>query len=109
MSRSMYFHLMVRKRQKTVSVIAMQSLCCAMIEDVLHLERGQQLDERFAECEQPGRPKFQMIQRGDFIKPGWWHWRCRCEASVGDVSYGYVQADPLGLVIVPETFEKDRL
>ena len=43
--------------------------------------------------EREGQAIFQMIQRGDFIKPGWWHWRCRREScSKEDVAYGYVQA-----------------
>ncbi len=53
------------------------------------------------------KPEFYMIQRGDFIKPGWWHWRCRRVNGGTEVAYGYVQADPLGQVIVAETFEKD--
>lgn len=52
--------------------------------------------------------KFDLIQRGDYISPGWWHWRCRCETSDGDVSYGYVEADSLGKNIGAETFEKDK-
>jgi hypothetical protein len=60
------------------------------------------------EFEREGKFTFEMIQRGDFIKPGWWHWRCRREGGAGDVAYGYVQADPLGLAVVQETFEKDR-
>jgi hypothetical protein len=55
-----------------------------------------------------GQSQFQMIQRGDLIKPGWWHWRCRREDAAGDVAYGYVQADALGQTIAPDTFEKDR-
>ncbi len=52
--------------------------------------------------------KFEMIQRGDSIKPGCWNWRCRREDDAGNVAYGYVLADPLGLAPAPETFEKDR-
>jgi hypothetical protein len=79
-----------------------------MIEDVLQLECDQQTDERRAKCERDGQFKFQMIQRGDFIEPGWWHWRCRREGCAGDVAYGYVQADALGQAVSPDTFEKDR-
>jgi len=49
-----------------------------------------------------------MIQRGDFIRPGRWHWRCRREDVSGNVAYGYVQADPLGKLPFPETFENDQ-
>jgi hypothetical protein len=77
-----------------------------MSEDVPQLEKDRQLAGRRAECEREGR--FQMIQRGDFIKPGWWHWRCRREDGAGEVAYGYVQADSLGRAVAPETFEKDR-
>ena len=62
-----------------------------------------------AEFERAGQFKFQVIQRGDLIKPGWWHWRCRREDGAGDVAYGYVQADSLGRIVAPDTFEKDRL
>jgi hypothetical protein len=79
-----------------------------MIEDVLQSECDQQLDERRAKYECDGQLKFQMMQRGDFIKPGWWHWRCRREDDAGDVAYGYVQADSLGRSVSPESFEKDR-
>jgi hypothetical protein len=48
-----------------------------------------------------------MIQRGDIIRPGWWHWRCRREDGEGGVTYGYVQADSLGHTVNPETYESD--
>lgn len=79
-----------------------------MDKHILQLEPDQQLVERRAEGEREGQSKFQMIQRGDFIKPGWWHWRCRREDGA-EVAYGYVQADTLGRTIAPETFERDRL
>lgn len=60
------------------------------------------------EKEQARTFKFDLIQRGDFVKPGWWHWRCRREDSSGYVSYGYVHADALGATIVSESFEEDR-
>lgn len=68
------------------------------------------VEEVIAEvCAEPvAEARFRMIQRGDFIKPGWWHWRCRHEDDSGDVDYGYVQADSLGKIVVPETFERDR-
>ena len=77
-----------------------------MSEDVPQLERDRPLAGHRAETEREGR--FQMIQRGDFIKPGWWHWRCRREDGAGEGAYGYVQADSLGRVVAPGTFEKDR-
>ena len=80
-----------------------------MNEDVPQLERRRQPAGPGAECEREGEFKFQMIQRGDFLKPGWWHWRCRREDGSGDAAYGYVQADSLGHAVAPETFEKDRL
>ena len=80
-----------------------------MDQHVLPLEPDQRLFECRADCEREGQFKFQMIQRGDFIKPGWWHWRCRREDGAGQVAYGYVQADTLGLAVAPETFEGDRL
>ena len=80
-----------------------------MSEDVPQLEWDRQLAGHRTETEREGQFKFQMIQRGDFIKPGWWHWRCRREDGAGDVAYGYVQADSLGQAVAPETFEKDRL
>jgi hypothetical protein len=67
-----------------------------------------QMAGRGAELEGGGQFEFQMIQRGDLIKPGSWHWRCRRESSAGDVSYGYVQADALGQSIATDTFEKDQ-
>lgn len=79
-----------------------------MSENVRHLECDQQLAGHRAEDESEPRFKFDMIQRGDFIKPGRWHWRCRREDGAREVAYGYVQADPLGQAIAPETFEKDR-
>lgn len=79
-----------------------------MSENVPPLELDQRLAEHRAEYEREGQAVFQMIQRGDFIKPGWWHWRCRRESCAGDVAYGYVQADSLGRKVVPETFEQDR-
>ena len=72
-----------------------------MNEDVPQLESG-------AECGREGQFQFQMIQRGDFLRPGWWHWRCRREDEAGEVAYGYVQADALGETVAPDTFEKDR-
>jgi hypothetical protein len=51
---------------------------------------------------------FELIQRGDPVKPGLWHWRCRREDRLGNVAYGYIHADPLGRTIVPESFEQDR-
>jgi hypothetical protein len=71
------------------------------------LKTNEQPDECPAERGSESEGQFQLIQRGDFIKPGWWHWRCRHEDAVGDVAYGYVQADTLGHTVVPETFEKD--
>ena len=79
-----------------------------MNKDVLDLEWGLQLAGERAEYESQQQFKFRMIQRGDFIKPGWWHWRCRREDATGDVAYGYVLADPLGQTVAPETFEKDH-
>lgn len=52
--------------------------------------------------------RFDMIGRGDFVRPGCWRWRCRREDDAGEVAYGYVHADPLGLVIFDDTFEADR-
>jgi hypothetical protein len=91
------------------SAVTLRSLFSSMSEDVLQPEWDQQLAGHGAENEREWRFKFQMIQRGDFIKPGWWHWRCRREDGIGDVAYGYVQADSLGRAVAPETFEKDRL
>jgi hypothetical protein len=74
------------------------------------MDNGSQLESvrELAEGEAEGPAKFAMIQRGDFIKPGWWHWRCRREDAAGDVAYGYVQADALGRTLAPETFENNR-
>jgi hypothetical protein len=72
------------------------------------LEWERQLAGGREEFEAESRSEFALIQRGDFIKPGWWHWRCRREDGAGEVAYGYVQADTLGRTVVPETFEKDN-
>jgi hypothetical protein len=101
--------IMVKKCQKMVSAIANRALPSGMSEIVSELEGGQEIAEDRAECEREERIQFQMIQRGDFIKAGWWHWRCRREDEAGEAAYGYVQADSLGRVIAPETFEKDKL
>lgn len=79
------------------------------------------MHENFPLAERLGRPvetdvscackrdfEFSLIQRGDFVKPGWWHWRCRRQDSAGNVEYGYVLAGPLGESPAPETFESDR-
>ncbi len=92
-----------------VSDLGPEPLSSTMSEDVTNLERNQHVADLCVKCEPERQFKFDMVQRGDFIKPGCWHWRCRREDGAGDVVYGYVQADPLGLVVVPETFEKDRL
>jgi hypothetical protein len=95
-----------------VSVIALQPLTSSMSENAPQLERDRQRDQQRAghgaDSEHEGPFQFQMIQRGDFIRAGWWHWRCRREDGAGEVDYGYVQADALGRVVAPETFEKDR-
>jgi len=80
-----------------------------MSEPIPQLKSDPPLAGHPAESERRQPFKFQMIQRGDFIKPGCWHWRCRCEDGAGDVAYGYVQADSLGGAAAPETFEKDPL
>jgi len=61
-----------------------------------------------AETQREREVNLQVIQRGDLIKPGWWHWRCRRQDGCGDVAYGYVEADALGRAVAAETFEKDR-
>ena len=94
--------------QKTVSVIAVRPILCIMSEVVPQPECDRQIAGRRAEYEPEGQFKFQMIQRGDLLKPGWWHWRCRREDGAGEVAYGYVQADSLGQAVAPESFEKDR-
>ena len=97
----------VKKWQKMVSANVIRVLFFIMSEVVFQPKCDQQLAGQHAESENEGRFKFQLIQRGDFIKPGWWHWRCRREDGGVDVAYGYVQADSLGRAVVPETFEKD--
>jgi len=79
-----------------------------MSSDSPHLESRQAQEDSPVECELPGQFHFDMIQRGDFIRPGRWHWRCRREDVSGNVAYGYVQADPLGKLPFPETFENDQ-
>jgi hypothetical protein len=79
-----------------------------MNESDFQLKLDQQPAGCRAECEPELQFEFQMIQRGDFIKPGWWHWRCRRQDGAGDVAYGYVHADSLGRTVAPETFENDR-
>ncbi|HWD21364.1 MAG TPA: hypothetical protein VHB20_19010 [Verrucomicrobiae bacterium] len=59
------------------------------------------------ELEAAATVRFRLLQRGDFIRPGLWHWRCRREDGFDNVAYGYVQADHLGNVISAETFEDD--
>jgi len=51
--------------------------------------------------------QFSMIQRGDFISAGRWHWRCRREEAPGNVAYGYVEADSLGNKVAAATFASD--
>jgi hypothetical protein len=52
--------------------------------------------------------QFTLIQRGDVVGPGLWHWRCRREDREGNVAYGYVHADTLGQSIISDSFEQDR-
>lgn len=98
----------VKNWQKMLSAIAIWSLPSTVSKDVIQSEWDRQPEEYCSNSEHGGQFKFQMIQRGDFIKPGWWHWRCRREDGAGNVAYGYVQADSLGRAITPETFENDR-
>jgi hypothetical protein len=77
-----------------------------MSEDTIQAGWDRQRDGR-TEGGDGGPCQFHMIQRGDFIKPGWWHWRCRREDAAGDVAYGYVEADTLGRAVAAETFAKD--
>ena len=85
-----------------------QRYISTMSNDALQLDGGEEAADTHSQDASEGRFRFDMIQRGDFIKPGWWHWRCRREDDTGDVAYGYVQADPLGNAVVAETFESDR-
>ena len=78
-----------------------------MDENIPPSELGRQLARRSAEIESECQSEFSLIQRGDLIKPGWWHWRCRREDGAGNVFYGYVRADSLGRVVAPESFESD--
>lgn len=100
---------MVKKSQKMVSVFAVQYYFPPMRECgiQLELEWNDPLSDGNLEAAGQSKFKFTMIQRGDIIKPGWWHWRCRRENGEGEVAYGYVQADSLGHSVVPETFEND--
>lgn len=91
-----------------VSGLAVRTLLCAIMETALQLECDGQLAGVRTDSKAQGQSQFTMVQRGDFIKPGWWHWRCRREDDAGDVAYGYVQADSLGRTVVPETFVNDR-
>jgi hypothetical protein len=72
-----------------------------------HAELEQKAPEESGGYRSDGKESFKMIQRGDYIKAGWWHWRCRRATCAGEVDYGYVQADSLGVTIAAETFEKD--
>jgi hypothetical protein len=44
-----------------------------MSDGLSQLAPGRQCDGHGADAGCAGRFKFKMIQRGDFIKPGWWH------------------------------------
>ena len=75
--------IMVKKCQKMVSAIANRALPSGMSEIVSELEGGQEIAEDRAKCEREERIQFQMIQRGDFIKAGWWHWRAGARMKLG--------------------------
>jgi hypothetical protein len=78
-----------------------------MNEAVSLLKSNDRPDEGRVEAGIESPSDYRMIQRGDFVQAGRWHWRCRREDATGEVAYGYVEADSLGKAIDPETFEKD--
>jgi hypothetical protein len=94
-------------RQNRVRLFIGYGLSSIMNDTVSLLKSDERANRCLADGGLESSGAFQLIQRGDFIKPGWWHWRCRHEDGAGDVAYGYVQADSLGHAIAPETFEKD--
>jgi hypothetical protein len=49
--------------------------------------------------------KYHLISRDDHIKGDWWVWNCQKELLDGTLISGYIQADGMGNMYAPETFE----